>query len=118
LVGVDALPHAARLAVLLYSDASWSALNPAWLDALIRRACDEEMHWHDDAAVLEGELDLPPHSVALVDARIQSAGPDDQEEELVSRAQRKHTRRTHMSACHVWSARVTRCRSAKVLHTR
>jgi hypothetical protein len=53
------------------------------------------MHWYDDAAVLEGELDLPPHSVALVDARIQSACPDDQEEQLVIRAQRKHTQKEH-----------------------
>ena len=68
MIGIDALPHKARLTMLLGSDACWSDVKPVRFDAFIRRARHEEVHWHDDAAVLKGEVDLSPHGIALIDA--------------------------------------------------
>ncbi len=70
LIGIDALPHEVRPTMLLGSDACWSAVEPVRLDAFICGARHEEVHWHDDAAVLKGEVDLSPHGIALIDACI------------------------------------------------
>jgi len=59
--------------MLLPTDACWSAVDPAWSDTLICGARDEEVHWYHNTSVLEGKVDLPPHGIALVDTRVQSA---------------------------------------------